>query len=104
MFTLCKPSNQRTSNLAMSLTTCLLNPQSMKTMKSQGKSAPEEVSLDGKDALKLLPQKLREKLMPFQREGVCFALSRNGRQVYLSLCLLSFCYVTFCSGFVFTPK
>ncbi|XP_056304233.1 DNA annealing helicase and endonuclease ZRANB3 [Danio aesculapii] len=52
---------------------------SMKTIKSQGKSAPEEVSLNGKDALQLLPQKLQEKLMPFQREGVCFALSQNGR-------------------------
>uniref|UniRef100_A0A8C2K6Z4 Helicase ATP-binding domain-containing protein n=1 Tax=Cyprinus carpio TaxID=7962 RepID=A0A8C2K6Z4_CYPCA len=31
------------------------------------------------DALQLLPQKLREKLMPFQREGVLFALSRDGR-------------------------
>uniref|UniRef100_A0A8C1TNN9 Zinc finger, RAN-binding domain containing 3 n=1 Tax=Cyprinus carpio TaxID=7962 RepID=A0A8C1TNN9_CYPCA len=36
-------------------------------------------SLHGEDALQLLPQKLREKLMPFQREGVLFALSRDGR-------------------------
>ncbi|XP_051549131.1 DNA annealing helicase and endonuclease ZRANB3 [Myxocyprinus asiaticus] len=35
--------------------------------------------LHGKDALQLLPKKVQEKLMPFQREGVCFALSRDGR-------------------------
>ncbi|XP_048024130.1 DNA annealing helicase and endonuclease ZRANB3 isoform X1 [Megalobrama amblycephala] len=51
----------------------------MKTMRSQVKAGPEGVSLHGKDALQLLPQKLQEKLMPFQREGVCFALSRDGR-------------------------
>ncbi|XP_067254664.1 DNA annealing helicase and endonuclease ZRANB3 isoform X3 [Chanodichthys erythropterus] len=51
----------------------------MKTMRSQVKAGPEGISLHGKDALQLLPQKLQEKLMPFQREGVCFALSRDGR-------------------------
>lgn len=40
---------------------------------------PEETPLPGKDALEQLPKKLQEKLMPFQRDGVCFALSRNGR-------------------------
>uniref|UniRef100_A0A9J7YZE2 Zinc finger, RAN-binding domain containing 3 n=1 Tax=Cyprinus carpio carpio TaxID=630221 RepID=A0A9J7YZE2_CYPCA len=51
----------------------------MKTMRSQGRSGPDGASLHGEDALQLLPQKLREKLMPFQREGVLFALSRDGR-------------------------
>ncbi|KAF4097552.1 DNA annealing helicase and endonuclease ZRANB3 isoform X1 [Onychostoma macrolepis] len=51
----------------------------MKTMRSQGRSGPDGGSLHDKDALQLLPQKLREKLMPFQREGVLFALSRDGR-------------------------
>jgi len=50
-------------------------------MRSQVKRGPEGVSLHGKDALQLLPQKLQEKLMPFQREGVCFALSMDGRSV-----------------------
>lgn len=66
----------------MNLTACICNIQSMKTMRSQVKAGPEGVSLHGKDALQLLPQKLQEKLMPFQREGVCFALSRDGRSVY----------------------
>ncbi|XP_067271801.1 DNA annealing helicase and endonuclease ZRANB3 [Pseudorasbora parva] len=48
----------------------------MKTMRSQVKAAPGP---HGKDALQLLPQKLQEKLMAFQREGICFALSRDGR-------------------------
>ncbi|XP_048024135.1 DNA annealing helicase and endonuclease ZRANB3 isoform X2 [Megalobrama amblycephala] len=56
----------------------------MKTMRSQVKAGPEGVSLHGKDALQLLPQKLQEKLMPFQREGVCFALSRDGRSISTS--------------------
>lgn len=43
---------------------------------------PEETPLPGEDALQQLPKKLQEKLMPFQREGVCFALSRNGRSVH----------------------
>uniref|UniRef100_A0A672NYG2 Zinc finger, RAN-binding domain containing 3 n=1 Tax=Sinocyclocheilus grahami TaxID=75366 RepID=A0A672NYG2_SINGR len=51
----------------------------MKTMRSQGRSGPDGVSLHDKDALQLLPQKLGGKLMPFQREGVLFALSRDGR-------------------------
>ncbi|KAK7126664.1 hypothetical protein R3I94_017995 [Phoxinus phoxinus] len=51
----------------------------IETMRSQAKRGPEGVSLHGKDALQLLPQKLQEKLMPFQREGVCFALSMDGR-------------------------
>lgn len=51
----------------------------MKTMRSQGRSGPDGGSLHGKDALQLLPQKLQEKLMPFQREGILFALSRDGR-------------------------
>uniref|UniRef100_A0A672P4Z7 Zinc finger, RAN-binding domain containing 3 n=1 Tax=Sinocyclocheilus grahami TaxID=75366 RepID=A0A672P4Z7_SINGR len=42
-------------------------------------SGPDGVSLHDKDALQLLPQKLGGKLMPFQREGVLFALSRDGR-------------------------
>lgn len=65
----------------MNLTACICNIQSMKTMRSQVKAGPE-ASLQGKDALQLLPQKLQEKLMPFQREGVCFALSMDGRLVY----------------------
>ncbi|XP_073699711.1 DNA annealing helicase and endonuclease ZRANB3 [Garra rufa] len=51
----------------------------MKAMRSQVKSCPDGASLRGKDALQVLPQKLREKLMPFQREGVLFALARDGR-------------------------
>uniref|UniRef100_A0A8C1IDA0 Zinc finger, RAN-binding domain containing 3 n=1 Tax=Cyprinus carpio TaxID=7962 RepID=A0A8C1IDA0_CYPCA len=58
---------------------CISVVQSMKTMRSQGRSGPDGASLHGEDALQLLPQKLREKLMPFQREGVLFALSRDGR-------------------------
>ncbi|KAL1251529.1 hypothetical protein QQF64_019325, partial [Cirrhinus molitorella] len=52
---------------------------SMKTIRSQVKSCPDGASVRGEDALQLLPQKLQEKLMPFQREGVLFALSRDGR-------------------------
>uniref|UniRef100_A0A671SDW1 Zinc finger, RAN-binding domain containing 3 n=1 Tax=Sinocyclocheilus anshuiensis TaxID=1608454 RepID=A0A671SDW1_9TELE len=63
----------------MNLFECISNIQSMKTIRSQVKSGPDGVSLHGKDALQLLPQKLRKKLMPFQREGVLFALSRDGR-------------------------
>ncbi|XP_043078331.1 DNA annealing helicase and endonuclease ZRANB3 isoform X2 [Puntigrus tetrazona] len=51
----------------------------METMRSQGRSGPDGASLRGQDALQLLPQKLGEKLMPFQREGVLFALERDGR-------------------------
>jgi len=67
-------------------------------MRSQVKRGPEGVSLHGKDALQLLPQKLQEKLMPFQREGVCFALSMDGRSVnflqpYFLLLLLLFVWL-----------
>uniref|UniRef100_A0A8C1Q7P2 Zinc finger, RAN-binding domain containing 3 n=1 Tax=Cyprinus carpio TaxID=7962 RepID=A0A8C1Q7P2_CYPCA len=55
------------------------NIQSMQTIRGQVKCGPDGVSLHGKDALQLLPQKLREKLMPFQREGILFALSMDGR-------------------------
>lgn len=67
----------------------------MKTMRSEVKRGPEGVSLHGKDALQLLPQKLQEKLMPFQREGVCFALSMDGRSVNFLLYILIyvFCFV-----------
>uniref|UniRef100_A0A8C2GTF9 Zinc finger, RAN-binding domain containing 3 n=1 Tax=Cyprinus carpio TaxID=7962 RepID=A0A8C2GTF9_CYPCA len=51
----------------------------MQTIRGQVKCGPDGVSLHGKDALQLLPQKLREKLMPFQREGILFALSMDGR-------------------------
>lgn len=40
-----------------------------------------------------LPQKLGKHLMPFQREGVAFALSKNGR--YVVLLERSFSFVTF---------
>ncbi|XP_056615680.1 DNA annealing helicase and endonuclease ZRANB3 isoform X1 [Triplophysa dalaica] len=39
----------------------------------------EETHLPDKDALQQLPKKLQEILMPFQKDGICFALSRNGR-------------------------
>uniref|UniRef100_A0A9J7YKW8 Zinc finger, RAN-binding domain containing 3 n=1 Tax=Cyprinus carpio carpio TaxID=630221 RepID=A0A9J7YKW8_CYPCA len=55
----------------------------MQTIRGQVKCGPDGVSLHGKDALQLLPQKLREKLMPFQREGILFALSMDGRSMGL---------------------
>lgn len=63
----------------MNLTARICDIQSVKTMRRQVIAGPEGVSLHGKDSLELLPQKLQEKLMPFQKEGVCFALSRDGR-------------------------
>ncbi len=51
----------------------------MTPMRSQGRSGPDGGSPHGTDALQLIPQKLREKLMPFQREGVLFALTQDGR-------------------------
>ncbi|KAE8581484.1 hypothetical protein XENTR_v10024805 [Xenopus tropicalis] len=36
-------------------------------------------ALDVDSQLSYLPDKLRERLLPFQREGVCFALKRHGR-------------------------
>lgn len=79
----------------INLTACICNVQRMKTMSSEVKRGPEGVSLHGKDALQLLPQKLQEKLMPFQREGVCFALSMDGRSVNFLLYILiyAFCFV-----------
>ncbi|XP_073717682.1 DNA annealing helicase and endonuclease ZRANB3 [Misgurnus anguillicaudatus] len=47
-------------------------------MKNSQVKYSEESSV-GKDAFQQLPKKLQDKLMPFQREGVCFALSRDGR-------------------------
>ena len=37
--------------------------------------------------LSFLPRDLRKKLLPFQREGIKFALSRKGRYVY-TVCFL----------------
>lgn len=47
-------------------------------MKNSQVKYSEESSV-GKDAFQQLPKKLQDKLMPFQREGICFALSRDGR-------------------------
>ncbi|XP_026102562.1 DNA annealing helicase and endonuclease ZRANB3-like, partial [Carassius auratus] len=50
-------------------------------MRSQGRCGPDGVSVQCMDALQLLPQRLREKLMPFQREELIFALSRDRRSI-----------------------
>mgnify|MGYP001794796048 CR=1 FL=1 len=34
--------------------------------------------------LSKLPERLRQKLLPFQREGLNFAVSKNGRSVVLT--------------------
>ncbi|TRY91983.1 hypothetical protein DNTS_013793 [Danionella cerebrum] len=46
---------------------------------TRGMSAAKEAGFRGLDPFQLLPSKLQEKLMPFQREGVSFALARDGR-------------------------
>uniref|UniRef100_A0A9J7Y483 Zinc finger, RAN-binding domain containing 3 n=1 Tax=Cyprinus carpio carpio TaxID=630221 RepID=A0A9J7Y483_CYPCA len=81
MNSFCKTANQNVSHLLMNLFERVSNIQSMQTIRGQVKCGPDGVSLHGKDALQLLPQKLREKLMPFQREGILFALSMDGRSV-----------------------
>lgn len=81
MNSFCKTANQNASHLLMNLFERVSNIQSMQTIRGQVKCGPDGVSLHGKDALQLLPQKLREKLMPFQREGILFALSMDGRSV-----------------------
>ncbi|XP_018620426.1 DNA annealing helicase and endonuclease ZRANB3 isoform X1 [Scleropages formosus] len=40
---------------------------------------PAQQEAEHDDQLSRLPEKLRQRLMPFQKEGVRFALSRNGR-------------------------
>lgn len=48
-----------------------------KTNRTHIQSVPIEETLD--QELASLPEKLQKKLMPFQREGIKFALSRKGR-------------------------
>ena len=45
-------------------------------------------------ALDKLPIKLRARLMPFQRDGVIFAVKKNGR--YVLIPLSSFCFDDHC--------
>ncbi|KAL4618025.1 DNA annealing helicase and endonuclease ZRANB3-like [Arapaima gigas] len=47
----------------------------------QGPFLEEQQDAECDDHLSRLPEKLRQRLMPFQKEGVRFALSRNGRYV-----------------------
>uniref|UniRef100_A0A8C9TF61 Zinc finger RANBP2-type containing 3 n=1 Tax=Scleropages formosus TaxID=113540 RepID=A0A8C9TF61_SCLFO len=55
----------------------------MHIMNKMHRVDPAQQEAEHDDQLSRLPEKLRQRLMPFQKEGVRFALSRNGRYMGL---------------------